>query len=94
VRDSPVQIVGNKAVLEARGEGQTFKAGTYRNRSISLQTCLELHLGSSAARLLTLPWCCRVVMVLEFSPATGKIVRLNEYLDTAALYAVMDAHGV
>lgn len=33
-------------------------------------------------------------MVLDFSAETGKVVRINEYLDTAVLWGAMEAHGV
>lgn len=33
-------------------------------------------------------------MVLDFSPETGKVVRISEYLDTAVMWAAMEAHGV
>lgn len=34
------------------------------------------------------------MMVLTYSPETGKMVGMNEYLDTAVAWKVKDAHGV
>ncbi|KAJ7673682.1 hypothetical protein DFH06DRAFT_1445012 [Mycena polygramma] len=62
---SSIDIVGNKAILEAQGEATTAKGR---------------------------PYCNRYVWFLIFSEETGKIVEIREYLDTALVQEVNQAH--
>jgi hypothetical protein len=36
----------------------------------------------------------RIMLVLQFSPVSGKIVGITEYLDTELAWKAKDAHGV
>ncbi len=84
-----LKVVGNKAYVEGRGEGETFKAGTYKNKQATLCPVHE-----PPGTWLTIQFVARIMLVIEFSPESGKIIKFSEYLDTALAWQAKDAHGV
>ncbi|KAJ7614362.1 hypothetical protein FB45DRAFT_758633 [Roridomyces roridus] len=62
---SSVEVIGNKAIIEA------FGAGTQKNGK---------------------PYSNRFAWFLTFSSETGKIVKINEYLDTAMVQEILQTN--